>query len=84
MDLKKFARLKLRGKRVVPESESPTPKEDPKPVAPAPPPPGMSSSPPTRVIPTEWYHKAAAAFRKLVPKKGLKKKVARMDPSDPF
>jgi hypothetical protein len=53
MDLKKFARLKIRGRKMVPESEAPTPREDSKPIAPGAPPPGMSANPPTKVIPSD-------------------------------
>ena len=54
MDLKKFAKLKVKElKNAIPQSEPLTPKEDKKPVEPGPPAPGSSPNPPKRVIPCD-------------------------------
>jgi hypothetical protein len=54
MDLKKFAKLKVKElKDAIPGSEPLTPKTDAKPVEPGPPPPGMSANPPKKNMPEQ-------------------------------
>ena len=51
MDLKKFAKLKIKElKEAIPSSEPLTPKEDEKPIEPGPPQPGMGPNPPKKQI----------------------------------
>ena len=54
MDLKKFAKLKVKElKDAIPGSEPLTPKEDKKPIEPAAPAAGSSANPPKRVVPQD-------------------------------
>jgi hypothetical protein len=53
MDLKKFARLKVKElQNAIPQSEPLNPKEDKKPVAPVSHVPGMTANPPKRIVPS--------------------------------